>query len=450
MRRQNRLAQKFLRVGAILALAFAAASPAASAQAYAYKVIHDFTGADGEYPWYDLIFDASGNLYGTTALGDDYSANCGQDGCGTVFKLSKMPGGEWQRSVLHVFTGDPDGWEPGSLVFDASGNLYGTTFYGGLYNGGIAFELSPTLTGPWAETVLYNFGAPGDAFKPWSGLIFDSAGNLYGTSSSGGASGYGSVFELSPVPTGGWSEALLYSFTGSSDGATPYTGVTFDSAGNLYGTTGAGGSSAIHLCKINGGCGVVFELSPNPSGPWTETVLHTFNGLDGWHSANLIFDSSGNLYSSTGNGGNLSGCGGFGCGVVYELSPNADAGWTETVLHVFTPGSGYGGAGGSTPVGVTFDSAGNLYGTTFYGGIYSDCSLGLGGCGVVFKLSRSSTGTWEETVLHYFSGGADGGSPQSGVTFGPNGNLFSTGVSGPPASSCNLPGGCGVVFEIVP
>jgi hypothetical protein len=456
MKSKKLFAQKFwddIGMMLMLAVVFVAAT-VASAQSNTYKVIHDFTGADGEYPWYNLIFDASGNLYGTTALGDSYNTNCGQYGCGTVFKLSKTAGGGWQRTVLHVFSGDPDGWDPeGGLVFDAAGNLYGTTAYGGLYNGGIAFELSPTLTGAWTETVLHTFGGAGDASQAFSGLIFDPAGNLYGTAYFGGATSYaGALFELSPSATGVWSETLLYNFTGGSDGRNPATGLTFDSVGNLYGTTAAGGSTASYLCALNSGCGVVFKLSPNSSGPWTETVLHTFDASDGWHSSNLIFDSSGNFYSSTGNGGNLTGCGGFGCGVIYELSPNANGGWTETLLYVFPPGTeGYGGVGGSTPVGVTLDSAGTLYGTAYYGGDYSgDCGFGLAGCGVVFKLSRSSTGGWTETVLHSFSGGAEGGNPQSGVTFGANGSLFSTGVSGPSASTCDLLGGCGVVFEIAP
>jgi len=454
MKSKSSYVHKFLYgVGAIIAFAVLTGSPAASAQANTYTVIHDFTGTDGEYPWYNLILDASGNLYGTAALGDSNNSNCGQNGCGTVFKLSKTAGGEWRRAVLHVFTGDPDGWQPGgSLVFDAAGNLYGTTIYGGTYNGGIAFELSPTSTGAWTETVLYNFGGAGDGSEPWSGLIFDTAGNLYGTLYSGGASNKGAVFELSPAQTGEWSETLLYSFTGGSDGAYPASGVTFDSSGNLYGANTAAGSRVSHLCAINAGCGVVFKLSPNSSGPWTETVILTFNAYNGWHSANLIFDSSGNLYSSTGNGGNTNGCAGFGCGVVYELSPSAGGAWTETLLYIFPPGpQEYGGVGGSTPVGVTLDSAGNLYGTTFYGGEYSsDCSLGLAGCGVVFKLSRTSSGEWKETALHSFSGGADGGNPQSGVTIGADGTLFGTGVSGPTPKTCDLLGGCGVVFEITP
>jgi uncharacterized repeat protein (TIGR03803 family) len=439
-------------IGTMFAFALLGAGQVASAQGTPYEVIHDFTGSDGGYPWGSLILSASGNLYGETALGNKTNEKCGEDGCGTVFELSKNPAGGWKRTVLHAFSGS-DGFDPsGGLVFDGAGNLYGVTIHGGLYNAGVLFELSPGSGGGWMLTLLHNFGGPGDGASAWGRPVFDGGGNLYGTAVTGGASGSGVVYELSPTLTGTWNETLIYNFTGGLDGGNPYSGLVFDGAGNLYGTTGAGGHSTVHVCKINAGCGVVFELSPNSSGGWSETVLHDFNGYDGWHSGDLIFDQSGNLYSTTSNGGDFSGCASFGCGVVYELSPNADSGWTETVLHVFQPGpQNYGGSGGSTPVGVALDAAGNLYGTTFYGANYSPgCSLGLAGCGVVFKLSPKSTGGWKETVLHTFTGGADGANPQSGVTIDPAGKLFGTGVSGPTDSACVTLGGCGVVFEIKP
>ena len=449
MKSTDRFIQNFLRGVAMLVLAVLAASPAASAQANTYRVIHDFTSSDGTYPWGDLILDASANMYGVTALGDNFTTNCGSYGCGTVFKLSKTSSGGWQRTVLHAFTGGSDGWDPsGGLVFDAAGNLYGVTIYGGLNNGGILFELSPTLTGAWTETVIHSFGATLDGARPWSRLIFDTTGNLYGTTEAGGAFGFGTVFKFSPNSGGGWDETLLYSFTGGTDGGSPYTGVTFDSASNLYGTTGAGGNTTVRICRLNSGCGVIFELSPNSSGNWTEAVLHTFDGYDGWHSQNLIFDTAGNLYSATGNGGNLNGCGGFGCGVVYELSPSA-SGWTYNVIHVFLPGpNSYGGNGGSAPSDVALDSAGNLYGAAFYGGNYSACaSLG---CGVIYKLSRNTSGGWTEAVLHSFSGGTNGNQPSSNVIFDASGNLISTASHGGLSAACSTSGGCGVVFEIKP
>jgi uncharacterized repeat protein (TIGR03803 family) len=465
MKSKTTLARRFWwHITAMLALVAFAATPIASAQSAPYEVIHDFTGSDGGYPWGNLIFDPSGNLYGETAEGARYNSTCSQDGCGTVFEMSKTSAGEWKRTVLYAFNGS-DGWDPsGGLVFDNAGNLYGVTIHGGLYDAGVLFELSPSSSagsnedpagdpsGVWTQTVLHNFGGAGDGATPWGKPVFDAAGNLYGTASQGGASGFGAVYELSPSLTGIWNETLLYSFTGARDGGGPSSSLIFDGAGNLYGTTSNGGHSITHICEINAGCGVVFELSPNSSGQWTETVLHNFNGNNGWYAGTPAFDPSGNLYGTTGNGGDLSGCAGFGCGLVYRLSPNANSGWTETVLHVFHPGSeGYGDLGGSTPVGVTLDAAGNLYGTTFYGANYSSgCSLGLGGCGVVFKLSPNATEGWKERVLHTFTGGADGGNPQSGVTLDPHGNLFSTGVSGPSDSACLTLGGCGVVFEIAP
>lgn len=443
------LAHKFMYSAAtVLFLLMLLSSPGTAQNAY--TVIHDFTGADGLYPWGDLISDASGNLYGEMALGD--LAECGELGCGNVFELSGSAGGGWKRTILHSFAA-AEGWEPsGGLVFDAKGNLYGVTIYGGSHNRGVAFELSPGANGVWTETVLHSFGGAGDSSGPWGRPVLDASGNLYGTTSSGGLTGAGAVWELSPHSNETWSETILYGFTGGSDGGSPYTALIFDTAGNLYGTTSAGGDKTVYICGLNGGCGVAFKLSKNASGLWSETVIHTFDGADGWFSEGFISDDAGNLYSVTGDGGNFTGCGGFGCGVVYELSPNGNSGWAETLLHVFQPGSlGYGGPGGSSPVGITFDSGGNLYGSTFYGGNYeSDCGLALTGCGVIFKLSRNSSGAWAETIVHAFTGGADGGTPQSNVIFDIDGNLLGTGTSGPAYNTCITAGGCGVAFEIKP
>jgi uncharacterized repeat protein (TIGR03803 family) len=451
MKIKRLLIQKlFYPLGTMLALAMLAGGPAANAQGNAYEVIHDFTGANGGYPWYSLIFDAAGNLYGITAEGGTHP-NCGQFGCGAIFKLSSTSGGVWNSTVLYEFSGGTGGWTPaGGLVLDEAGNLYGTTLHGGgVEASGVVYKLSRTATGQWTETVLHTFSGADDGGSPSGKLIFDSAGNLYGTTASGGALGYGTVFELSPSSSG-WTETQLYNFSGGSDGGSPQWGVTFDAAGNLYGSTSSGGYAGSSLCASNQGCGVVFELTPRESGRWSEKILNTFTGGNGRGSGPLVFDDSGNIYGTTGNGGE--GCGTDGCGVVYELSPVA-GGWNETVLFRFPGGGtgGWGGFGGSTPLGVILGSDGSLYGTAFYGGNYeSDCSLGFLGCGVVYRLSRSATGTWGQTVLRSFTGGADGGNPQSGLTFGPNGNLFSSGVSGPASSTCITLGGCGVVFEIAP
>jgi uncharacterized repeat protein (TIGR03803 family) len=226
-----------------------------------------------------------------------------------------------------------------------------------------AATLFVTSTGAAAqERVLHSFGSgPDDGSTPVAGLIFDAAGNLYSTTSGGGTYGPGTVFELTPAGT----ETVLYSFGAFGDGVSPYAGLIFDAAGNLYGTTYGGGA---YQCSLGAGCGTVFELSPNGTGGWTETVLHSFgNGTDGAiPSAGLIFDAAGNLYGTTAYGGDYGGYNGD--GTVFELSPNGSGGWTETVLHNFH----YNGTDGVSPyAGLIFDAAGNLYGTTREGGTSS-------------------------------------------------------------------------------
>ena len=306
------------------------------------------------------------------------------------------------ETVLHSFTGGVgDGILPfAGLIADSKGNLYGTTSNGGASDGGVVFKLSPG----GIETVLYSFcGKPGcsDGAGPRAGLIADSSGNLYGTTNQGGGSecngpGCGVVFKLAPNGT----ETVLYSFCSllsCSDGALPLGGLIADRAGNLYGTTYEGGGSG---CIYGLGlCGVVFKLSPPipPATKWTETVLHSFTGSDGaGPSAGLIADSKRNLYGTTSTGG------GPDRGVVFKLAPNG----TETVLYSFCSLPSC--SDGALPeAGLIADSSGNLYGTTYGGG--SECIYGPG-CGVVFKLSPGGT----ETVLHSFAGG-DGALPEAGL-----------------------------------
>jgi uncharacterized repeat protein (TIGR03803 family) len=332
--------------------------------AWTETVLHSFNndGTDGWYPTAgSLTFDAAGNLYGSTQYGQGY---------GTVFEMSPIAGGGWTEKVVYNFR-PADGSAPLShLIFDATGNLYGTADFGGAYcfppGCGTVFELSPNGSGSWTATVLHNFNLDGtDGAFPLSGLIFDAAGNLYGTTSGGGTHNPGGIaFELSPDGSGGWMETILHTFGTGQDGADPYAGLTFDSAGNLYGTTNSGG--------VYGNYGTLFELTPNGSGSWTETVLHSFgNGTDGFGPlyGSLIFDASGNLYGTTTQGGINGG------GTVFEFTPNGSGGWTETVLHSFgvLPDGDYPFAG------VTFDAVGNLYGTTDLGGSNLD--------GTVFELS---------------------------------------------------------------
>jgi uncharacterized repeat protein (TIGR03803 family) len=257
-------------------------------------VLHRFTGQDGYLPQAGLIIDSRGNLFGTTQFG-------GSLGYGTVFEVSPASNDTWKEKVLHSFTGN-DGQEPlASLIFDAAGNLYGTAASGGGKSGqtGTVFELTPTSGDRWKERVLHTFSElkPNGGFFPATELIFDAEGNLYGTTFEGGAAdkGAGLIFELSHNSNGTWTEKVLHSFN-SKDGYNPSSGLVFDSSGNLYGTTSGGGSS---------NDGVLFELRQTSEGVWKEIVLHTFTGLkDGVDpSGTPLFDPAGNLYGTAFAGG---------------------------------------------------------------------------------------------------------------------------------------------------
>jgi uncharacterized repeat protein (TIGR03803 family) len=386
----------------------------ASAAATA-RVLHGFknNGIDGADPQAGLIFDAAGNLYGTTFGGGAY-------GVGTVFELTPVADGGWTETVLHDFQNNGvDGVQPqASLILDAAGNLYGTTGSGGTYySGGTVFELMHESGGGWTEKILHNFNGT-DGQNPCSSLLFDTAGNLYGTTQQGGAYSYGAVFELTPKADGSWKETALHNFNRNGrDGYEPLAGLVSDAAGNLYGTTGLGGSH-------DGG--IVFELISTTTGVWTERILRSFNGTDGAvPSGNLILDAAGDLYGTTEGGGHND-------GIVFELTPKTGGGWEETVLFRFTKGR----AGGRTPLGgLVFDAAGRLYGTTI--------DRGLDDGGTLFELGRSAGG-WEEGILHQFDGRLKvGDEPYAGVIVDAAGNLYGT-------TSGGGPHGGGAVFEIVP
>jgi uncharacterized repeat protein (TIGR03803 family) len=400
------------------------------------KVLYSFKGGkDGNTPAGALIFDAAGNLYGATGDGGDYQ--CDRFfGCGTIFKLEPVARGKWRKTILHTFKG-PEGAYPGGLIFDAAGNLYGATTGGGAQGYGTVFELSPGGHGEWTESVLHSFNNK-DGGEPGANLIFDAAGNLYSTTQVGGAYNSGTIFKLAPDKNGKWTETVLHSFNGK-DGNAPVSALIFDSLGNLYGTTAGGLYGAFTAGKWNcagGVCGNVFKLAPGADGKWTETVLHSFNGDDGVEAASSpVFDGSGNLYGTTVFGGDLtvSACGGYGCGTVFKVAPDSNGKWTETVLHKFdadvdgsypygevifdATGNLYGtiwysagmvfklapstdgkwketlirrfnGNDGASPAaGLVFDKSGNLYGTTEFGGGSSNCQDQFGnGCGVVFEI----------------------------------------------------------------
>lgn len=376
-----------------------------------YKTLYKFTGGvDGQNPYVGLISDQGGFFYGTTYAGGAYSY-------GTVFKLRRDRQGTWSESVIHSFNFDgKDGYYPGAgLTFDSVGNLYGATVEGGAYNYGMVFKLTPSGAGSWTESVVHSFNSDGkDGFYPYAGVTFDPAGNLYGTTQGSGpyCNPYacGTVFKLMPNGDGSWSEAVIHLFNGS-DGAFPVAGVIFDAAGNLYGTTVEGGFS---FCEGQG-CGTVFKLTPNGDGSWTESVIHSFSdGRDGRYPfAGLILDAAGDLYGATVEGGGF-GCGGYGCGTVFKLKSYKNGSWAESVIHSFKDD----GRDGTSPSGgVTLDRVGNLYGTTFYGG--------AGNYGTVFKLAPTTNGKWEETLLHSFKD-QPGAHPDAGVIFDGHGGLYGT------------------------
>jgi uncharacterized repeat protein (TIGR03803 family) len=390
------------------------------------QVLHSFTnGKDGYSPSAGLIADSAGNLYGTTSRGGTY-------GSGTVFEVSPKPGGGWTESVLYAFGLNTDGYSPfASLILDASGNLYGTTYEGGIYEGGTAFELSPKSGGGWTETVLHAFGGGLDGTFPSGSLILDAAGNLYGGTYSGGATGGGIVFELTPTGGESWTETVLYAFENGNhtDGFGVTGGLIFDGAGNLYGATDEGGAY---------GGGTAFELASAAGGVWTETVLHSFGyGGDGFPPVgSLIFDASGNLYGAA-YGGPGANCGSRGCGTVFELSRRDGGRWEEKILHIF---SGAGGDGFDPDGGLIFDAAGNLYGVTGAGGNITNCE-GYG-CGTVFELSLREDGSWAEKILHAFKP-KNGIAPGGNLIFGRDGYLYGTTFMGTAF-------GGGTVFAIRP
>jgi uncharacterized repeat protein (TIGR03803 family) len=384
-------------------------STALSAGAQTFSVLYTFTGgADGGSPVGGLIRDAEGNLYGTTCCD-------GAHGAGTVFMLDTAG----KETVLHSFTGGEDGDQPyASLIRDAKGNLYGTTYWGGgtaACNGGNGCGVVFKLDTSGEETVLHAFtGAGGDGANPYDALAQDAQGNIYGTTEFGGGSrvcsgGCGVIFEISTAGK----ERVLYRF--SADGVGPLEGLVLDAKGNLYGTTQYGGTF---------GAGTLFMLDDTRK----ETVLYSFGGgTDGQQPllGDLVRDAKGNLYGTTQFGGT------FGQGMVFKL----DKAHTETVLHSFS-----GGTDGSYPyAGLVRDAAGNLYGTTNQGG--------ASGYGTVFMLDKAGN----ETLLHTFTGtGGDGAYPYDDLLRDAKGNLYGTTFSGGVNANVCFEVGCGIVFRLTP
>jgi uncharacterized repeat protein (TIGR03803 family) len=396
----------------VFAITLAILSNAASARA-GETVIYSFDKTKGSIPLSGLTSDAAGNLYGTTSGG-------GERNCGTVFELSNS-GGKWTETVLYSFKGCYFVTQTprGTMVFDGAGNLYGVQQ--GYEDSGQIFELSKGADGKWSFTGIHSFGRKEGSPNP--DLTFDSAGNLYGTTALDSTGFDGEAFELSPQPDGSWKETVLYSFPAPNGVGYPVGGPVFDAKGNIYGAAYYG---------ANGEFGAVYELSPQPKGPWTLTVVYNFtSATSGGPYSKLTFDKSGNLYGTAYQAGPLF------LGEVFRLTPTSGGGqWTETTIHTFNSGSD-----GRYPQGtLVFDASGNLYGTTLFGGLGCNQSL----CGTAYKLTPQSGGTWKETILHQFESAGDGSEPQAGLFLDSAGNLYGTTSVGGGRY------GYGTVFEITP
>jgi uncharacterized repeat protein (TIGR03803 family) len=364
------------------------------------KVLYQFPGGSGgNDPQAGLVFDAQGNAYGTTYYGGTY-------GWGTVFRLTPSHDG-WTQQLLYSFLGGSDGYNPaGTLAIDATGNLYGTTSYGGTGTGcqqrscGTVFELALS-NGNWKHVVLHSFCSPtgcNDGSIP-SGLTFDQAGNLYGTTAGGGQYGSGTIYELYRSQ-GSWKEKILHAFNNNGDGIDPNPGLTMDKSGNLYGTTCCGGGY---------GYGVVFVLKPSKR-KWKEVLIFAFDGTSNnsaYPNGYLALDSAGNILGTT--PGDYNGCP-SNCGMVFKLA-RSNGQWVESAVYTFD------GTHGARPnFGLIPDGAGNFYGSTVSGG--------KNNFGEIFALKPGKT--WTIQALYSFTGDGGDESPNPGLTFGPDGGLYGT------------------------
>jgi len=414
--------------------------------------------------------------------------------CTLILMLASDAWAASKYKVLYSFQGGSDGASPyGGLTLDAAGNLYGTTYFGGVDNQqcysvegtgcGTVFKLTPG-SGAWTESLLYNFCSQtgcADGATPIGSMSLDSGGTLYGTTGYGGSCrsflGCGVAFNLAPDSQGTWQYTVLYDFPGGDNAGNPDGDLIFERRGNLYGTGGvvfalirrSGNWSekivysfcSLHDCRdgfgpaaglvwrggdlygatyyggwksyaCDAGCGVLFKLTPGPKGRWKETVLHTLVGADGTNPlSGPIFDGHGNLYGTTTSDG------AFGGGTMFKLSPTSRGRWKYGVLHDFRLGELFGSGFTSS---LVFDKAGNLYGTAWTGGS-GNCNGG--GCGLVYKLAPGAHGRWKYTELYTFTGSQDGGVPVGNLAIDQNGNLYG-------AAELGGATGNGVVFEVTP
>jgi uncharacterized repeat protein (TIGR03803 family) len=410
------------------ALAIPVSSPAQEApKPPNFSIVYTFTGeADGSaLPEEQLALDREGNLYGTGFGGDLTNPDCGNLGCGVVFKIDR----KGNESILHTFTGTPDGYGPNAgVTVDDWANVYGTTVGGGSNGGsGTVFRIDRDGN----ETILHSFtGSPdGHGFYDGEGLTLGPNHDIYGTTVFGGTgsgciAGCGTVFKLDRADR----ETIVYNFNfvaaGLGHAPLPQWNLALDDDGNLYGGTYWGGAY---------GSGYIFKVDHSGN----ETVLYSFTGgSDGGAPQGVIRDCDGTLYGVTALGGNGQGI--LGSGVVFSL----DRKGTFTVLHTFS-----GGADGGGPDGQLLLDRGDLYGTTYYGGNLAAVNCPGYGCGVVYKLNPAG----EETVLYNFTGLADGSGPAGGLVQDAEGNLYGVTSSGGDLASSFCHGlGCGVVYKLSP
>jgi uncharacterized repeat protein (TIGR03803 family) len=416
------------------------------------NILYSFqNGNDSAQPLSSLIADKSGDLFGTTSgLG---GLPCPEP-CGNVFELSppSEKDGAWKFSVLYDFTGGKDGGIPhGGVIFGPDGDLYGTGVRGGEFThaaaGGVVFQLAPPSrrNGHWTERVIHSFGSGLDGVAPQGGLAFDGNGNIYGTTALGGLYGGGVVYEVSPPAQHGgkWKETTLHSFGSGTDGFFSLAGLAIDPSGDLFGTTEYGGYFS-QYCES--GCGTVFELSPSARhDAWTYSLIQLFNGkTDGATPEDpLMFDNAGDLFGTTleGQGDPSAGYG----GAAFELIPpvKKSQSWTEKIIYLFPA---YQFDAGYSSAGLIFDNAGNLYGTSQNGGPFYK--------GTAFKLVRPSTndGVWTDRILHNFSRTDSGAMyPFEGLVFGIGGDLYGmTPYGGSGNCTFGRIKGCGTIFQIAP